>query len=207
MKQTNKLLLVIFSFMMIGIGGALTLKTAIGVGAWDALGQTGYDLLHIKAGTVSMVLNCSCVIGQILILRKNFRLIQILQIPCSIVLGYVTNFVLYDLLGNIILPNYIIRLVVFVFAIIWNAFFVSMIMCLNVVTTGLEGFCDALTLVIHKPMSVIRQWVDIIAMSVIVVVSLLFHIPLSIGVGTVIAMIIFGPSLGFFIKKLEKYLG
>ena len=45
-----------------------------------------------------MILNIACVFGQMIILRKEFKLIQILQIPFCILLGIVINYVLYDIL-------------------------------------------------------------------------------------------------------------
>lgn len=203
MRDVKRYLLVIFCFIMIGFGCALTLKAAVGVGAWDALGQTGYDLLGIKAGTVSMILNCSCVLVQIIILKKDFRPVQLLQIPCSIIFGYVTNIVLYDLLSAITINSYMLNVLLFVFGVCWNAFFVSTIMCIDAVTTALEGACAALTKVLSFQFSIIRQAVDVISIGVILVVVLIFHIPSSIREGTVIATIIFGPLLGIFMRYIQ----
>ncbi|MGN1182570.1 MAG: YitT family protein [Faecalibacillus sp.] len=206
MRDLKRYLLVIFCFVMIGFGCAFTLKAAVGVGAWDALGQTGYDLFGIKAGTVSMVLNCSCVFVQIIILRKNFRLVQLLQIPCSIVFGYVTNFVLYDLLGNVVIDSYIFNVMLFVFGTCWNAFFVSTIMCVDAVTTALEGACAAMTKVLPFQFSVIRQAIDVICICLILIVVFVCDIPSSIREGTIIAAVIFGPLLGFFMKHIQPII-
>lgn len=206
MRDLKRYLLVIFCFVMIGFGCAFTLKAAVGVGAWDALGQTGYDLFGIKAGTVSMVLNCSCVFVQIIILRKDFRLVQLLQIPCSIVFGYVTNFVLYDLLGNVVIDSYIFNVMLFVFGTCWNALFVSTIMCVDAVTTALEGACAAMTKVLPFQFSVIRQAIDVICICLILIVVFVCDIPSSIREGTIIAAVIFGPLLGFFMKHIQPII-
>lgn len=203
-RDLKRYLIVIFCFMMIGIGCAFTLKAAIGVGAWDALSQTGYDLTGIKAGTFSMILNCSCVLVEILVLRKNFRPIQLLQIPCSIVFGYVTNFVLYTLLGNITINSYFVRLLLFIFGTCWNAVFVSAIMAIDCVTTALEGACAAVSTKISMNYARIRQLVDVVAILVILLLVFLAGAPLSIREGTVIAMLIFGPMLGQFTRRFQK---
>jgi Predicted membrane protein len=206
MRDIKRYLIVVFCFMMIGVGCALTLKAGVGVSAWDALSQTGYDIFKIKAGTISMILNGFCVLVQIIILRKDFRLVQLLQIPCSIVFGYITNFVLYDILGNIEITNYFMNIVLFTFGIIWNALFVSVIMCIDAVTTALEGACQALTRVLPFEFSKIRQAVDVISMAFILILVFTMDIPSSIREGTVIAMIIFGPLLGIFMKHFEKLI-
>lgn len=98
MKLMKRYLALIVIVACTGFACALALKAAVGVGAWDAFAQALSDLLNIKVGTMGMVLNCSCILGQILILRKKFRPIQLLQVVVSVVLGNVVNLVLYDVL-------------------------------------------------------------------------------------------------------------
>ena len=96
--QIKKYFMIIFSFMIVGIGFAFTLKANVGVGAWDALSASLNSLTGIEVGTLGMILNIVCVLGQIIILRKDFKMIQFLQIPLSVLLGIVINYVLYDIL-------------------------------------------------------------------------------------------------------------
>ena len=50
-----KRLIMLVVFVIIGsIGSALTLKAAIGVGAWDALAQTGNEITGIQVGTIGI---------------------------------------------------------------------------------------------------------------------------------------------------------
>ncbi len=43
--------MIIFSFMIVGIGFAFTLKANVGVGAWDALSASLNSLTGIEVGT------------------------------------------------------------------------------------------------------------------------------------------------------------
>lgn len=199
----QKYIIIICGFIIVGIGFAFTLKANVGVGAWDALSASLNSLTKIEVGTLGMILNIACVFGQIVILRKDFKWIQILQIPLSVLLGIVINFVLYDILifpfdsfiGGIIM--YIVFTEVCVIG-------VALIMVLDEVTFALEGFCDALTRIIPFPFHVIRQFADILSFVVIVILTISTNIPWSIGIGTIIGMIIFGPSLGMFMKLFQK---
>ncbi len=199
----QKYIIIICGFIIVGIGFAFTLKANVGVGAWDALSASLNSLTKIEVGTLGMILNIACVFGQIVILRKDFKWIQILQIPLSVLLGIVINFVLYDILifpfdsfiGGIIM--YIVFTEVCVIG-------VALIMVLDEVTFALEGFCDALTRIIPFPFHVIRQFADILSFVVIVILTIFTNIPWSIGIGTIIGMIIFGPSLGMFMKLFQK---
>ena len=204
MKELKNYLIVMFAFMMLGVGCALTLKGGIGVAAWDALAQTGYDLFHIKAGTISIILNCSCVLGELLILRKDFKFTHLLQVPCSILLGGVVNIVLYDILSYIQVEHYLMNMGLFIIGTIWNAFFVALMMHMDVVTTALEGLCMATTRILPFKFHQIRQAVDVFIVVTIIIVSFTFHIPSSVREGTVISMLIFGPLLGVFMNKIKN---
>ncbi|MEG0368221.1 MAG: hypothetical protein RR585_15360 [Coprobacillus sp.] len=152
-----------------------------------------------------MILNCSCVLGQILILRKKFKIVQLLQIPLSILLGIVINFVLYDLLV-FSFESFIGGIVMYVIATIICAFGVSIVMLLDEVTFALEGICMAITTLIPAKFHVVRQSADVLSVIVIIILTFIFSIPWSIGIGTIIGTLIFGPLLGIFMKLLKPVL-
>ncbi len=204
-KTMKRYLLIIIGFMIVGTGAAFTLKANVGIGAWDALAKSTSDIIHLEVGTMGMIFNCSCVVGQIIILRKKFKPIQLLQIPFSILLGTVINFVLYDLLV-FNFDTFIGGIIMYVIASIVCAFGVSIVMVLDEVTFALEGFCMAITSLIDKKFHVIRQLADVLSVLVVVILTLIFDIPWSIGVGTIIGMLIFGPLLGIFMKLLKPIL-
>lgn len=204
-KNVKRYILVVIGFMIVGTGCAFTLKANIGVGAWDALAKSTSDITGLEVGTAGIIFNSCCVLGQILILRKEFRFIQLLQIPLSILLGIVINFVLYQLL---VFPfdSFIGGIVMYICASTVCAFGVSIVMLLDEVTFALEGFCMAITKLIPIKFSVSRQVADVISIVVIVIMKFVFHLPWSIGVGTIIGMLTFGPTLGIFMKIFKPIL-
>lgn len=201
MKKVKKYILVVCGFMIVGTGAAFSLKANVGVGAWDALAKSISDVVSIEVGTIGIALNCSCVLGQIIVLKKDFKLIQLLQIPLSILLGTVINLVFYNLPFEV--TSFSVGLVMFVCAITVCAFGVSMVMVLDEVTFALEAFSMALTKVLPFKFSTIRQLFDVLSVIGVVILTLVFKIELSIGVGTIIGVFIFGPMLGIFMKLLK----
>lgn len=197
--------MIVLGFIIVGIGFAFTLKANVGVGAWDALSASLYSLSGIEVGTVGMILNIGCVFGQMIILKKDFKLIQLLQIPLSVLLGLVINYVLYEIL---VFPfdSFIGGIVMYIVSTEVCVIGVALIMVLDEVTFALEGFCDALTKVIPFQFPVVRQFADIVSFGIIVILTLVTQIPWSIGIGTIIGMVIFGPSLGVFMKLFQKVL-
>lgn len=197
--------MIVLGFIIVGIGFAFTLKANVGVGAWDALSASLYSLSGIEVGTVGMILNIVCVFGQMIILKKDFKVIQLLQIPLSVLLGLVINYVLYEIL---VFPfdSFIGGIVMYIVSTEICVIGVALIMVLDEVTFALEGFCDALTKVIPFQFPVVRQFADIVSFGIIVILTLVTQIPWSIGIGTIIGIVIFGPSLGIFMKLFQKVL-
>lgn len=76
----KKYALLIFSIMSLSIASSLLIFLDISVGAWDCLNVTISNLSNIKIGTITIIVNSSCVLIQFLILRKNFKLINLLQL-------------------------------------------------------------------------------------------------------------------------------
>lgn len=203
MKLFKRILVLVLGVVIVGCSCALTLKAAIGVGAWDALAQTGYEVTGIEVGTVGMCFNFLCIFVQIVVLKKKFRPIQFLQIPLSILLGVIINFMLYEVYSVITIDAYWMNVLLLVVAYIISAFAVGMVMVLDMVTFALEGACMAVSNATGKKFHVLRQGVDIVAIITVVTISLLFNVPLSVREGTVIGMFLFGPIMGIFMK-LQK---
>lgn len=203
MNLVKRSILVLLNIILVSFGASLTLKAAVGVGAWDAVSQSVSLLSGIKVGTFAMFLNGSCVVGQLFILHKNFNLSRILQIGVAILLGVFVNFFYYDLFGSITIDAYWIRLLVFILAIIILSFAVAAVMVINVVTFPLEALCMVVADKTGLNFSKLRQGVDVLSIIFSLAVTFFFAQALVVREGTVIGMLIFGPLLGFFMHKLE----
>lgn len=77
---------------MQSIGIVLTIKVSIGLGAFDAINQTFSYLLNVKIGRIMAFIQMIFVIIQLMILKKVANLSIILQIPMSIILGELINY-------------------------------------------------------------------------------------------------------------------
>lgn len=201
--KIKKVMVLLLGIIIVGCACALTLKAAIGVGAWDALSQTTSQLTTIEVGTCGMIFNISCVFIQVLVLKKDFKKIQLFQIPLSIILGFVINFVLYDVLGNITIDGYWVNVALLIFGYLISSFAVAAVMVLDIVTFALEGACMAVSKVTGKKFHILRQGVDVIAISICLILSFSLDLPLAIREGTIIGMFLFGPLLGIFMRLLK----
>lgn len=201
----KKVIWIIIGVICVGAGAAVTMKANIGIGAYDSVAKSLSDATGFEVGTMGMVVNCSCVLGSLIILRKEFGIKHILQIPFSILLGSVINFVYYELF-TFPVQGLIMGIIVYLIGQVVCALGVAIVMVVNEVTFALEGFCSALTRVIPIEFAKMRQWADIISVVITVAMKFIFNLPWAIGLGTIIGVIIFGPCMGFFMKHLEKVI-
>jgi uncharacterized membrane protein YczE len=205
-KTVHKFIIVAISVIILGIGISLALKVAIGVGAWDALSQSISGVTNIKVGTIAMTLNISCVLIQLILLKKEFKIKQVLQILVAILLGIVVNFVLYEVFSNFTINNYFIKIIILLVAYVICAISVSVIMAVDFVTLPLESCCMVISTRTTKKFGALRQFVDIISIIIAVGISFIFNQSLAVREGTIIGMIIFGPMLDFFMKIIMPTL-
>lgn len=202
----RRIIVLVFGVAIVGCSSALTLKAAIGVGAWDALAQTGSFVTGIEVGTVGMCFNFLCILIQIIVLREKFKMIQLLQIPVSILLGMIINFVLYQVYNNFMVTEYWLNVFLLIIGYIICAFAVGIVMVLDVVTFALEGACMAISKVSGKKFYVLRQSVDIIAVILVVIIVFVTDVPLAVREGTIIGVLLFGPMMGIFMRLQKPVL-
>ncbi|MCP8969925.1 YczE/YyaS/YitT family protein [Ectobacillus ponti] len=206
MKQLKRMLLLSILVMIVGIGAAFTLKVSIGVGAWDAVSQSIFYLSGIKVGTLGMMLNSACIVGQWVILRKDFHLRYLLQVPVTLLIGVVVNFILYDVLGAVVIDGYMMKLTLFLAALTVLSFAIAAMMVLDIVTFPLEAFCMALAGKTKWRFIAVRQSADISCILIAVLLTFGLSLPLTLREGTIIGMLLFAPLLGYFMKKVQPIL-
>ena len=203
MKQLKRVLLLMVLMVTVSMGASITLKAAIGVAAWDAMSQSVSYLTGAKIGTIGMLFNSLCVLGQILVLGKQYKWIQLLQLPLNILLGTLINFFLYDVLGSVTIDSYLVNLLILLVSLVFMSIVVSAVMVLDMVTFALEGFCLAVAKVTKTEFSKVRQGMDILSVVIVLILTFSFSLPLSLREGTIIGMIFFAPLMGFFMGKLR----
>jgi uncharacterized membrane protein YczE len=202
-KTIKDLLWICVGVCIGGFGCATMLSAGCGVAAWDALALTLSNLTGILTGTCTMVFNISCVVVSFLILRKNFKLYMVLQVPLAIAYGATINFVQTTLYANLALDSFALQIVMYLIGMVITAFGVSIVMNVNLITFPLETTCQNLVPYVHLEFSKVRQLVDVISIILSVAATLLFHKGWTVGVGTVIGMCCYGPALGIFMKLLK----
>ena len=205
-KVISKCIISTLCVIIVGIGASLALKAAVGVGAWDALSQSISGGISIKVGTISMILNVSCVLIQLIILKKEFKLIHLSQILVAVLLGSVVNFMFYGVYAQFTFNNYFINIGLLLLGVLFCAIGVSLIMAIDFISFPLEACCMVISKKLNKKFGMIRQLVDILSIIFALGLAFIFNQSITVREGTVIAMFIYGPMLDLFMKIIMPRL-
>ena len=205
-KKVSRIILYLVFVTIAGFGAALTIKMAIGMGPWDALGKTMSNITSIKVGTMGIILNSTCVLLQILIEKSKFRPYKLLQVPVAFINGYIINFFYYNILGELAIGCYFVKLIVFILGMIVLAFAISGIVVSDVIMFPLESLCSVISDRTGKLFHKIRQKVDVISIVLTFLLIFLTKSEYTLREGTIISMLIFGPLMGVFMPLIKSQI-
>lgn len=208
-KETAKrYVLLIIGLFLSALGVAFTKHGELGVSPISSVANVlSCKFSFLTLGTWLIIWNCILIAGQILILRKNFKLIQLLQIPLSFLFGYFTDFGLWCV-SALPAERYIWRLLMVFIGIVILALGVCISVIANVIMNSGEAFVKAVSDTIHKEFGNVKIAFDLSCVIAAVLLSLYFFDFSVVGTreGTVLSAIFTGFVVKFFSKRLKKPL-
>lgn len=191
---------------MAAVSQALCLKANIGVMAcWDSVSMNLYELTSIKVGTIGIMFNCLCILGEFLLLRKAFSPIKLLQIPLAMLSGIVVNIMYYNIL-TFEVTSYAMSLLLLVISFMGLAVFVGGMTMMNLITMPLEALCYSIEQRHGISFAKLRTGTDVVCISLSLILSFVFGLSLKIREGTIIGLFLVGPLMGLCIKLERKLL-
>lgn len=196
----------IFAVPFAALGSSLILKAGIGVGAWDALSKCAAQLCGIKIGTLGMLTNSVCVFGQILLLKKEFKPLQLFQFGMAFLLGSLVNLFYYDVLGGFAVPSYWFSIFLLLLGNLMNAAAVAWILSLNLLTFPVGGLILAVSQTLKQPYGRCRQALDGICILIILILVFGFQGEMTLREGTVLSMLLFGPLVDRFMNLFHSFI-
>lgn len=202
-KETEKrYVLFVISLFISALGVAFTKHGELGVSPISSVANVmSIKLDFFSLGIWLIIWNCVLILGQILILRKKFKPIQLLQIPLSFLFGYFTDFGLW-LVGFIPAESYIMRLVMVFIGIVILGFGVSLSVSANVIMNSGEAFVKAISDTANKNFGNVKIAFDVSCVVLALILSLLFFDFTIVGTreGTIISALCTGLVVKLFRK-------
>lgn len=206
-KETEKrYVLFVISLFISALGVAFTKHGELGVSPVSSVANVmSIKLDFFSLGIWLIIWNCVLILGQILILRKKFKPIQLLQIPLSFLFGYFTDFGLW-LVGFIPAESYIMRLVMVFIGIVILGFGVSLSVSANVIMNSGEAFVKAISDTINKNFGNVKIAFDVSCVVLALILSLLFFDFTIVGTreGTIVSALCTGLVVKLFRKLTDE---
>ena len=204
----KRYVLFIVSLFFSAPGVAVTKHGELGVSPISSVSNVlSFKFTDISLGMWLIIWNCILIAGQIIILRKDFKAVQLLQIPLSFIFGYFTDLGMW-LVSYISVNNYIAQ-IIFVFSgIVILGFGISLSVTANVIMNSGEAFVKAVSDKSGKNFGNIKISFDICNVILSLILSLVLFNGEVIGTreGTVITALFTGLAVKFFIKILKSPL-
>lgn len=201
-KHLKNMLLVIVAVIITAIGASITVKA--NVGAYEALNMSINQLSGIKIGTLAIILNITCVGIQWLLMKKDFSLRQLFQIPVTLILGQVMNLMLYTVFSGLTIDQYWVKIAMVILGGIIAAIGVGSMMALNYISMPLEGACMAFSNRFGFNFGKVRQIVDVLLIAAALLIAFSTDTAITVREGTIISMLFFPPSMNFVYEKIRS---
>jgi len=198
----------IVSLFISALGIAVTKKGELGIPPVSSVSNIlSLKFTAISFGNWLFIWNCVLIAGQVLIKRKNFELIQLLQVPLSFLFGWFTDIGSW-LVGFFGTESYPARLACVIAGTVILAFGISLSVIANVIMNSGEAFVKDLSDAVHKEFGNVKIAFDIGCVITSVILSLLFFNFKILGTreGTLIAAVCTGLIVKLFTKWLKAPL-
>lgn len=197
--------LLVIGLLFSAFGVALSKHAELGVTPISSVANVmSYKYKVLSMGSWLIIWNCALIAGQIIVLRKKFQLIQLLQIPLSFLFGWFTDLGLWCV-SAVPKDIYILRLTMVLAGIIILAFGISLSVAAGVIMNSGEAFVKAISDVFNRNFGNVKIIFDICCVVASILLSLLFFDLRIIGIreGTVISAVLTGFAVKFFNKRLS----
>jgi uncharacterized membrane protein YczE/cytidylate kinase len=187
----------LFGLFIMTIGIAVSVKSNLGVSPVSSIPYTMTCVWGIEMGRATIIFHCFLVLFQIVLLRRHFKLKNLLQIAVGVVFGYFTTFGNWTMHFLPAPSNLAVRLMMVGISSVIVAAGIFFYLPPDIMPLAGEGVMKAVSDVTGIEFSKVKIGFDV-SMVVISFATcmLLLHRLGSVGIGTIIAAFLVGSILG-----------
>lgn len=202
----KRYLLLLLGLAIMAFGVAFSIKANLGTSPISSVPYVISTFTPLTVGTATIAMHCVFIVLQILILRKNYHPIQLMQLPVALFFGYLTDFGVWAVRG-INCNTYWQQWGICLIGILLVAAGVSFEVKAGVVVLAGEGVVLAVCKVLPKvKFGYMKVGFDVILVITACVLSLVFSGRIQgVREGTVAAALLVGLMAKQFGKILVKW--
>ena len=188
--------------LITAFGIAFSIQAGLGTSPISSLPYVVSLLTPLSVGTATICLHGVLILLQLLILRRRYDPVQLLQLPVALVFGYLTDLGVWVIQG-IPVPSYGVRWLLCLAGVFLVGVGVALEVVAGVVTLAGEGFVLAVCRVTPFPFGNLKVAFDVLLVGVASLLSLLcLHGLYGVREGTLAAAL----GVGLIAKRLQPPL-
>ncbi len=196
----KRYLLLCVGLTIMAFGVAFSIKGELGTSPISSLPYVTSLLTPMTVGTATIAMHCVFIVLQILLLRRQYDPIQLIQLPVALVFGYLTDFSVW-VIQSISPSSYVMQWVLCVIGILLVGIGVSFEVTAGVVTLAGEGMVLAVCKVFPVKFGNAKVGFDVSLVVISCILSLVFlgHLA-GVREGTVAAAL----CVGMIAKQVNR---
>ena len=209
-KRSTTSLIKRYLFLCAGLcimafGVAFSIEASLGTSPISSFPYVSSLLTPLSVGNTTILMHCVFILLQILILRKRYDPIQLIQLPVAFLFGYLTDFAVWAL-DKVTYNTYWQQWILCILGILLVAIGVSFEVAANVVTLAGEGVVLAICKVCPIKFGYMKVAFDVTLVLISCILSLIFLGGLhGVREGTIAAAVFVGLIAKEVNRPLKKF--
>lgn len=208
-NYTKRLFAFIAGLLIMSIGVALSVKANIGVSPISCVPYIYSLRFPLSIGEFTILINALFMIIQMLILRKDYKMFQLVQLPAIIFFGYCIDTAML-LVVDLNPTTYIIQFILCLVSCVVLAFGILLVVKSRLTYLPVEGLVVVIAQTFQKEFGKVKISMDSMMVITGVISSIIFlHEIVGIREGSIIAALSIGALIKFISMQLpmiEKWL-
>jgi len=191
------------ALFIIAFGVSLSVRADLGTSPISCVPYVISLFSPLTIGQLTIIMHIIFIAVQIILLRRNYQPLQLLQLPVAFVFGYFTDFTMW-LLSDLRPTTYFLQWIFAILSFAVIGFGVYLEVHARVITLAGEGMMLAIYEVTHIDFDKIKITVDVLQVILGIALSLIFlHGLHGIREGTVAASLMVGTLVRFFSRHID----
>lgn len=195
---TKRIIELVVGVFLVAAGVAVSIHANLGTSPVTSFPYTLSCVFGMTSGRWTIVVHALFITLQFLVLRKNFKIYNLLQLPLAILFGSFID-LMNSFLGFLHYENYFQQWVLCIIGIILVGIGVAFEVEADIIVLAIEGFAGAVTEVTGKKFGDIKMLTDCGIVATAVVIGLVFNGEVyGVREGTVAAAVFVGQIAKLF---------
>lgn len=206
MFKVRRFSVYILGLVILAFGIAFSIRSGLGVSPVSSIPYSLSKISGLSVGTTTTAFYTLCVLVQLIILKRDFKIRHLLQVFFAYAFGLFSDMSLF-LTRFITTDVYLLRLLLLIISLFLIGLGVYMVVLTDVVMNAPDGLVKTISDHWNIQFSRVKTAFDIFCVSTSIILSLVFLGRVEgLREGTVIAALSIGTIIGFIAKRFKQQI-